>query len=329
MAMVKLVGRVVLFGLGGLALLLCLAVALLYTPSMNKATVMARHNTAASNFLPLAGGGTVHFQDEGAPDGRPLVLLHGSQSHALSWDPLVAELPDYRVISIDLPGHGLTGALPDGRYNREEAVAVILAVLAHLQIDRAALAGSSRGGAIAALFAQRHPDRTAALILIDASGLRLPLTEAERDEAGDGTPLGWKLAAIPGVRQLLTKLTPRFLIAQGLQAAVADPAALTKDQIDAYWHMLRYDGNRAATLQQFMDRTPRAEIDHAGLALPALVLWGAQDALIPLRVAYAWHARLPDSRLVIYHDTGHLPAEEVPARTAAEIQTFLTRIGWR
>ena len=101
-----------------------------------------------------------HVRDEGKADAMPLLLIHGSLGSLQMWDGWVAELKDrYRLISVDLPGHGLTGAWPRGEYTID-AYADFIEVLADtLHLDRFAIAGHSMGGAVAWTFAATRPER--------------------------------------------------------------------------------------------------------------------------------------------------------------------------
>jgi pimeloyl-ACP methyl ester carboxylesterase len=100
---------------------------------------------------------------------------------------------------------------------------------------------------------------------------------------------------------------------------VASEAAVTR-----YWELLRYPGNRRATLKRFgYPYDPLAEADIAKVATPTLILWGEEDRVIPVE-AGKWLAQtLPNNRLVIYPKIGHLPHEEAPDATLADLQPWL------
>ena len=136
-------------------------------------------------------GLTVHLRDEGRRDGPPLVLLHGSNAslHTLAAMGRAAppSLPRRRF---DFPAHGLTGPAPDGQYTPAAYAGVVDAVVRNRGLTRFALGGNSMGGGVAARYAADHPERIAALILVDASGA--PYAHADRD-----TPLVLRLARRP------------------------------------------------------------------------------------------------------------------------------------
>src|SRR3546814_1861486 len=112
------------------------------------------------------------------------------------------------------------------------------------------------GGAIAVGYALDHPDRLAGLVLIDAGG-----APKKGDERGN---IGFKLAATPGINAIMQSVTPRSLIERSLDQSVSNKAVVTDAAVDRYWELLRYPGNRAATMARFS--APRETFDAAVLA---------------------------------------------------------------
>ncbi len=126
-------------------------------------------------------------RDEG--EGEPLVLLHGFTGSSANWEGVTAVLaPHFRVIAIDLLGHGRTDSPTDPtHYRMEQAAADIIAILDELKADPAHLLGYSMGGRLALYLAIHYPDRFRSLVLESASpGLATTAEQAERrrrDEA--------------------------------------------------------------------------------------------------------------------------------------------------
>ncbi len=84
-----------------------------YAPDTDPAAMKAKYGGGASRFVQLEPGLNVHYRDEGKSDGRVVVLIHGSNASLHTWEPWVHDSgKDYRIISLDLPGHGLTGVTP-------------------------------------------------------------------------------------------------------------------------------------------------------------------------------------------------------------------------
>ena len=179
-----------------------------------------------------------------------------------------------------------------------------------------ALAGNSMGGGVAARFAEEHPARVTKLILVDAGGL--PFTP------GNGEPLAFRLARIPVVNRLLLYVTPRSIVTEGLNKAIVRKEIITDAMIDSYWDFARMAGTRQATLTRFQLPEDTYVQDHTGaIAMPTLILWGQDDALIPLATGHDWAKAVKGSKLIIYPATGHIPMEEVEAQSAADVRDFL------
>ena len=110
----KTFGKIVLWLLAALVVLLVIGWFALQRPDTPYATLEATYANAESQFMDLPGGVRVHYRDEGNAAGPTLVLVHGFSASLHTWEPWVARLGgDYRIISLDLPGHGLTRA-PQG-----------------------------------------------------------------------------------------------------------------------------------------------------------------------------------------------------------------------
>ncbi len=291
-----------------------------YAPDTDPGEMRAKYASGSSQFLTLQPGLTVHVRDEGKRDGEPLVLIHGSNASLHTWEPWVARLGgQYRIVSLDLPGHGLTGRHPGGVYDYPVFVETVAGVMDRLGIKRAAIAGNSMGGGTAWMFALAHPDRTSALILVDAAGA--PEWKARK------APIGFRLARMPGVRSLMKWIAPRSMFESSLQTTLYDPALVTPTMVDRYWELNRYPGNREATMRRFAlahNNHPASREQLATIKAPTLILWGQEDNLIPVASARWFQQALPGSRLIIYPRVGHVPMEEVAGQSAKDVAAFLT-----
>jgi len=289
-------------------------------------TVDPRYTTATSRFLPRADGGRIHYRDEGNPDGPAVVLIHGSNASLHTWEPWVALLGDtYRVISLDLPGHGLTGRVPDDDYSSAAYVATVAALADHLGIEQFVLGGNSMGGGVTWQFALAHPERVQALLLVNASGL-WSWREAGPPR-GSGSPLAFRLLGQDWFRGVARYVDPKPLIGQGLRASFYDPERVDDAMVQRYSDLALREGSRVATLKRFGAlRATGEEPDLGRLAQPTLILWGEHDRLIPPETGERFAAVLPDARLIVYPDAGHIPMEEVAERSAADVRAFLEPI---
>ncbi len=300
-------------------LLVLLVAAFLFfrTPDTDVAAMRSKYGAPPSQFLALGNGLTVHVRDEGPRDAPVIVLLHGSNADLHTWDAWTEALKDkYRVVRFDQIGHGLTGPEPSGDYSPQAFDATIDGVAAKLGLSKFALGGNSMGGGNALHYALGHRDRLTALILIDSGG-------APQFGKQPGN-IGFTLARTPVLRNLILHVTPRALVEQSLKQSVHNQAVATPAAATRYWELLRYPGNRQATLDRFgQGWTTFAKGDLAILKLPVLILWGAHDRIISPRSALWFHQGIAGSQLVIYPDAGHLPHEEVAQRSAADLATFL------
>lgn len=305
-----------------IVILLSAGLAIGYTPDTDPTAMKAKYGGPASQFMTIEPGLTVHVRDQGRREAPVLVLIHGSNASLHTWEPWVARLGgQYRIVSLDLPGHGLTGAHPQGDYSARIFVDTVDRVLNRLGVQRFALAGNSMGGWVSWNYALRHPEKLTALILIDASG-------APEGQA-TAIPIGFRLAQSPLFRPLLKIITPRAIVARSYRQSVSNQSIVTEAAIDRYWNLLRYPGNREATgIRQaaYGRRAPATPAQMATLTMPTLILWGQEDKLIPVASA-RWFARsIAGSRLIIYPGIGHLPMEETADRSAADALAFLKAI---
>ena len=119
--------------------------------------------------VPGADGITLNLL-EWSSDGTPMLLLHGFSNEAHIWDDFVPTVaPFYRVLALDLRGHGDSDWHPKAAYDYDDYVADVEQVLAHLGIERVVLVAHSLGGRIAMLFSGRHPEQVAGLVIVDSA----------------------------------------------------------------------------------------------------------------------------------------------------------------
>jgi len=315
----RIVGRIVIGLVAVLALGLAGLFAWGYAPDLDPAVLQAEYAAPPSQFLTLANGQRVHVRDEGPRDAPAILLIHGSNASLHTWQGWAEALRQrYRVVRYDQPGHGLTGPQVKGDYRAEAMADTGAMVMARLGINHYAVAGNSMGGWVAWHIALAHPDRVGGLVLVDAAGAP--------DARPARLPIGFRLAASPLMRPLLTSFTPRSIIAKSLEQSVGNPARVSDAMVDRYWRLLRYPGNRAALAPRAAAPRDTASMHRlVAIKVPVLILWGKRDQLIPVANA-RWFARaLPQAQTIIYPDLGHIPMEEAPARTARDLAAWLAR----
>ncbi|MEO8559725.1 MAG: alpha/beta hydrolase [Rhodospirillales bacterium] len=306
----KILGAVLLLALIGLA-------AAFYRPDLSLDILKERYANAQSRFVPI-GDLSVHFRDVGPRDAPVLVLLHGAGASLHTWQGWADRLKDkFRVISVDLPGHGLTGGYPDPHaadYRLIGYATFLERFVDALKLDKFALAGNSLGGGVTWSFAARHPERVTKLILVDA--LAYP----------QDTPfkLPAQIANTPLLGDLLRYVAVRSEIAQSVRSVYGDPTKVDDPLIDRYRDLLRRAGNREAMLLRL--RRPE-KIDSEPLkklSMPVLILWGGKDTWIVPAMAVRLQNDIPNAELQMFSAAGHVPMEEIPDQTAAAARKFLS-----
>ncbi|MEQ9662238.1 MAG: alpha/beta hydrolase [Parasphingopyxis sp.] len=273
--------------------------------------VAVEQTSAADRYIPIDGA-RVRVREEG-PAGAPvIVLLHGFTMSLESWNGWAEALAsDYRVVRYDLLGHGMTGPDPLSRYSAEERVEILRELLDRLHIDRATFGGNSFGGLVAWRFAARYPDRVDRLILVDSGAYSI---YGVTDEPAP---------VPPAMRAYLTQL-PEPAFQASLANIFADLSRISDSRKAEIREMMAQPGNAEAFiahLEEFV--LPDPEPDLARIEAPTLVLWGEEDALIPLEQAGWIEAAIPNARRITYPGVGHAPQEEIPAQTAADVRQFL------
>lgn len=319
----RILGRIVI---GILVLTLVAAVIgwlALRRPDIPYATLEARYANAESQYLDLADGLKVHYRDQGKADGPVLVMVHGFSASLHTWEPWVAILgKDYRIITLDLPGHGLTRA-PDGYLiPRTGFVEVIDAVVSRLGVSRFTLIGNSMGGGAAWQYALAHPGKLEGLVLVNAAGW------PREGEAAEGSPIAFRILRNPVGRFLVKDLDASAMTRQGLRSAfeptpdMADEAMVTR-----YVEFARAPGHREIILGLMSGEPEYATTERlAAIKVPTLVIHGDTDLLIPASAAQKFGAAIPGSTVIIYEKVGHVPMEQIADRSAGDLAAWLRSI---
>jgi pimeloyl-ACP methyl ester carboxylesterase len=287
------------------------------------ATLKAKYATPASRFTTLPDGVTVHYRDQGNPAGPPIVMVHGFSANLDAWEPWVARLgKDYRIISLDLPAHGLT-TVPEGyQVSTEGQMEVVHQLSQALHVDRFALAGNSMGGGMAWNYALAYPDQLTALILVDAAGAPMPAEAGAKKR--EGPPLVFTLMRNPVGRALLRQIDPRPLAEKGLKQAYVDQSLVTPALVDRYADMALAPGHRDLLLAaQTQPRKPVTAATFQAIHTPTLVMHGEVDTVIPVAAGKALAAVIPNAKLILYPGVGHVPMEQMPDKSAADLKAFL------
>ncbi|MDQ8145492.1 MAG: alpha/beta fold hydrolase [Gemmatimonadota bacterium] len=293
-----------------------IVVAAFWAPDRPLETLTSQWAPPPSTFRTIDGVAT-HLRDEGPrDDATPILLLHGTSASLHTWEGWVDSLrPTRRVITLDLPGFGLSGRTSGDDYSVARMSRFLRAALDTLGVRRAIVGGNSLGGGLAWGFAVADTARVAGLILVDAVGYPSQATSV---------PIGFRLARTPGVRRLVSRLLPRGVIESSLRNVYGDPSRVTPALVDRYYAMAVREGNRDALLARFRGVGSRGDtLALRALRTPTLILWGERDRLIPPGDAARFARDIAGSRVVRFAALGHVPHEEDPTATVIPVLAFV------
>jgi pimeloyl-ACP methyl ester carboxylesterase len=292
-----------------------------------------RHTASSSRWVDL--GLPVHYVDHGGPaDGPLLVMVHGLGGSAVNWAALAPLLTNTcRVLALDLVGFGLTKA---GMHStsitaNQDMLALFLREIAG---GRAILVGNSMGGAITILQAARHPESTAALVLIDPA---LPVTAGSTP--GPLVAASFGMYAVPRLGHALLSArrrarSPEQLAMDVLRLCCVDPARVQADVLEQHLEMARarrefpdideHFLSAARSLMGMLARRSSFLATMKAIQAPVLLLHGEQDRLVTIGASRAVAAANPSWRFEVAPDAGHVPQLEVPQWTAGHILDWLS-----
>lgn len=310
--------RFLAFTLALFCVLLLVAGAVFFRGDIAPERLEATYLTPESRYLSIAGE-RLHVRVRGS--GQTLFLLHGSFASLHTWSAFEDTLSlYYQTVSLDFPGHGLTGPSPGGHYSLDAYADLVLALADSMQINTFAVAGNSMGGAVACRVALRAPDRVRALILLDAAGAPPPDPLSNRPTE---RPAIFQLLSRPWVANLLSRFTPRFLFERNLRDVYGNRERIPAGTIDRYYQLMLRAGNRQATLARLRTPNPDRSAELASITCPTLIIWGEKDRWIPVHHARLFRKAIPHAEVSILREVGHVPMEESPRETASVVLKFL------
>lgn len=268
--------------------------------------------------MPLVNANRVdiHFRDVG--EGFPIVLIHGYTGNSRNWAltaPALAER--FRVISVDLRGHGLSAKpVSEDAYALEMMASDVYELLKNLEVSECVLVGHSMGGMASQLFVLEHPEMVRALALVD--------TAAE-------VPKGLLYDERRKQRERLVQIARD----QGMEAVFEEQERITP------LHPVLAANPRYIEIwrEQFLMTSPEAYIacangmstrrsllgDLTKVAVPTLIVCGEHDEPF-LEPSKDMHEAIPGSELVIIPGAGHGPQMETPGEFNRVLMEFLSRV---
>ncbi len=310
------------FGLLGLFLILGgVGCATMHRADIPYATLQERYAHPESRFVELPSGARMHVRDVGPPTAPVLMMVHGFGSSTHTWDAWTqAFTGEYRVISLDLAGHGLTEAPADYQISIEAFAADIEEFAAQENLNRFVIIGSSMGGHTAFTYALAHPERVQGLVLVGAAGFAPE--GVERGRPFLFTVVGW-----PVVGPIMRDLDTTAFARRTLESSFADKWLVTDDMVARYTDLSRAPGHRALIVDLISSAFGRTYATPEQLAplgaIPTLIMHGEQDNLIPVEFGRRFHEAIPGSQLVTWPNAGHLPHEEIAEESAENLAGWL------
>ena len=254
----------------------------------------------------------------------PLVLLiHGMAGSATTWKQVMPALSErFTVLAPDLLGHGESDKAK-GDYSLGAMASTLRDLLVGLGYKRATVVGQSYGGGIAMQFAYQYPERCERLVLVDAGGLGREVNPLLRMLTLPGSEAVLLIACAPPVRHIAESVG-RLVLRKRLENAAVIPELWR-----SYTSLGNTEGRRAflRTLRAVID--PRGQAVsatdklHMAAGVPTLIIWGAEDRIIPVGHAHAAHASIPGSWLEIIEGVGHYPHCEAPERFVEALTEFI------
>ena len=264
----------------------------------------------------------VHYQEAGDRDAPPMILIHGFASSNLVWSKVLLELAGagFRVVAPDLLGYGYSGKPREFDYTIKSQARMIVGLLNQLGIDQAFIVGSSYGGAIAATIALDNANVIKKLVLVGAVSNNAPTRY-----------LLMRLFSSPIIGDLLSPLlmgSRRLLRARMKRVYDRHEWVLDERRVHARHLPLQTRGTHRAIIRTVRrwdaDRVAR---DAHMIEHETLLLWGDRDREVPLADGEVLQEKLPNSRLIVFRECGHLPHEEYPEAFTSVVSDFCSQPG--
>ena len=322
--MVKKITRIFGYSLGSILLIILLLSIVWNQSDIPVAELEKKYFVPGSSYLAI-GSDKIHVRQQGA--GQPVFLLHGSFASLHTWHAWEKELSQhYHTISLDFPGHGLTGPSASARYSTDDYEKLVFEIADQLNIDSFYVAGNSMGGLVAWKMALHNPGRVKKLILVDAAGFWKISTDSV--SKAQSRPFIFKLLQNDWVANAVVKITPKFLFRYNLKQVYGDPAKVKEEDVDRFYDLMMRAGNRLATTQRLRQPGKNLQDSIRSIKVPTLIMWGEKDAWIPVINAYQFKDAISNSKLLIFDGAGHVPMEEIPEQSVREALSFLQQKPW-
>ncbi len=269
-----------------------------------------KYTNDQSKFI-MVNGHNVHYRDEG--EGEVLVLVHGTFASLHDFEDWTNIMKgSFRIIRLDLPGFGLTGPSPEDQYSLDRFVDFFEQFLESLNIERCSIAGNSLGGWMVWEYALKNQHRVDRMILINSAGYI-------KDR---NYPLPFVIAQTPVLRNVFNYV-PKAVVRRFVRQVFCNQSLVTDELVDKYFDLFHRDGNKEAFVKiansHFVQNTDSLK----ELTIPVLIMWGEKDNWLNVDQSYKFERDIPNSKLIVYQNVGHVPMQEIPEETAKDALHFL------
>ena len=275
--------------------------------------------TEFSRRVDVDAGVSLYHERYGS--GPPMLFIHGLGSSRYTWRHLVTPLSvSANVILLDLKGFGDSPKPKDKEYSLYDQARLVYQFIAKHDLRDLTLVGNSYGGGVAlvtSLYLHQHsPGRLRRLVLISSIGYPQAL------------PRPIKILTTPLLGSALVSLIPKKQqVRSMLKIGYYDDRKIPADAIEAYSQPLHAPGAKHALLQTARQIIP-SDLDlltksYVHLTVPTLIIWGANDQMVPLSVGLRMSRDIPETTFAVIEESGHIPQEEKPAETLRLIVDFL------
>jgi 3-oxoadipate enol-lactonase len=263
-------------------------------------------NTAHINGVSIA------YRDAGS--GTPILFIHGHPFNQSMWDSQVAALTwKYRIITYDIRGYGASEVPTDEATTLETMASDINALLDHLNIPKAIVAGLSMGGQIAMAFAEQYPHRLSGLILA-ATFPQADTAEAIKTRRATADRFLQQGSVLPG-GEMIPKLIAPASVKRNPDIAVKVFTMIAHTPPAGAAGALR----GRALRKDYTESLTR-------ITVPTLIIVGTEDAYTNVETAKQMHESIPNSRLEIFESIGHLPNLEATDQFNAVVHSFMETV---
>jgi pimeloyl-ACP methyl ester carboxylesterase len=263
------------------------------------------HHAERSRFAEVEGV-RVHYQEAGLPSAPAVILIHGFTASTLVWSDVLVPLAEqgFHVIAPDLAGFGFSGKPRDGEYTIEWQARLVIGLMDSLGVEAATLVGNSYGGAVAAICALDYPQRVERLVLVGA---------VSNDDVKKRLLL--RLGRSPVLGDLISPLLLdlRWLVRRRVLRNRVSIKEINEQRFETHHRHLRTSSTQRAALRMLRRwHAERIRLEAHLIKQPVLLIWGEQDLEMPLEDGKYLHQEIPNSRLIVFRNCGHLPQEEYP-----------------